>query len=417
MARNPIQVINRPMQQQPQQPQSFSSALFQGLGNAVSRIAHNKINQYEERQNLGNIASRIRGAFPDLTQEEATYLATLQPQHQIPLLQQFQNAQNQFQQQYQQPMEQMQPQIPLPGGQPMTPQGQQVPNTGVLSPQLLNQIQQPPQQVQRQSQRRPGLLSGQFNPVDQKEAAALRKEEFKEAIKERTQLKKDSKIAYEDAIKSGKASEDIQTHLDRMEKLVKKGYLPNAAFRKILKKVEDYKSPTIVGTSPAAIAASFAFPVVGSILSSLQDAASGGDIEEFEKLSSDLIRGAKEIFGSRITDADLTAFLKTIPTLDQTDAGKLRVIKNMRQFNQAALLRSNAAKRIIKENGGLLPPNLSELIEDEVGPKLTKISQNIVKGFEDAEKESGSFGNVLNEQLLQGIPLIPGSGIRSLTRP
>src|SRR5690606_29811545 len=58
--------------------------------------------------------------------------------------------------------------------------------------------------------------------------------------------------------------------------------------------------------------------------------------EEFVKLSNSFLRGAKTMFGSRITDADLRAFMKMVPTLSQTDSGKKAIIRNMKIFNKAA---------------------------------------------------------------------------------
>lgn len=385
-----IQVINDPYryggQQQPrQQNQGIFGQLGQGIVQGLQSVAHSKLEQLQRRHQYSDMSQRLQGL--GLSAQEADYLATLPPKEQVGLLQS------------------------LSSGRQSQPSADQ------YSPDPYGQNQSLPQDQLGQTQpKSPSFLQALGQGASQKEVAALRKEEYKAAIKERQKLKEESKSAYDEAIKSGKAAGDIETHLDRMEKLVNKGNLPNAAYHRLLKKLEGTHAPFILGGNPATAALGISVPFIGSILSSIQNAFSGGDIEEFEKLSSDLIRGAKEIFGSRITDADLNAFLKTIPTLDQTDAGKLRVIKNMKHFNQAGKLRSDAAKRIIKDNRGIIPFDIKQRIEEEVGPQLNKISEQIVKGIEQAEKKAGSFAEVANEQLLQGIPLIPGSGIRSLTR-
>ena len=109
----------------------------------------------------------------------------------------------------------------------------------------------------------------------------------------------------------------------------------------------------------------------GVDLSSIKSA----DAQQFEKLSNDFIKNAKQYFGSRLTDADLKAFMKTVPTLSQSDAGKRRIIDNLKIFNDASLIKKDALKFILKENGGKIPVNLDILIDEITSPKLDVLAE------------------------------------------
>jgi hypothetical protein len=104
------------------------------------------------------------------------------------------------------------------------------------------------------------------------------------------------------------------------------------------------------------------------------------DSQEFRKLSNDFLKDAKDTFGSRLTNYDVKTFLSTVPTLSQSHLGKLRVINNLRSFNEAALLRKKAMDQIIKENGGRRPANLDTLIEERISPKLDELAAKFKVG-------------------------------------
>jgi len=81
------------------------------------------------------------------------------------------------------------------------------------------------------------------------------------------------------------------------------------------------------------------------------------------------------VFGSRITDNDLKAFMATIPTLGQTDEGKLAIINNMKMFNRASRIRAEAVKEVIRDNGNRRPHNLQLLVEERIKPQLDQLAQ------------------------------------------
>lgn len=175
--------------------------------------------------------------------------------------------------------------------------------------------------------------------------------------------------------------------LNRMENLIKKGGLPIAAFYQTFKRLGEVP-PAYAAATGAAAGGLTAGPIgsaVGGILGGLispvatmlsyAQRKTSPNTEEFEKLSTDFIRDAKNIFGNRITDQDLQAFLASIPTLSQTDSGKLAIINNMRIMNKAARVKYNVMKDIIKANKGKRPENLQFIVEELAKPQLDEITK------------------------------------------
>lgn len=240
-----------------------------------------------------------------------------------------------------------------------------------------------------------GKLALQKQANEQRELGKLRREEFKE----NKQLQKESREYLRDLQTKDEVAKFSDTRLDKMENLVKKGGLPISGFYNLLKNLEEHVSPTTGALVGGGLGGYFGVPAgpLGSAAAGATGAAVGSAIgglispitgllrsgqkfispntEEFEKLSADFVKDAKGIFGARITDADLKAFFQTVPTLSNTDAGKLVIINNLRAFNEAAHIKNQAAQKIIKENGGIVPPDLRTLVEERTSKQLDKWSK------------------------------------------
>lgn len=199
---------------------------------------------------------------------------------------------------------------------------------------------------------------------------------------------KETKKYFESALDLEKAADFSDIRLNKMENLIKKGGLPISGFYNLFKSLEESVAPAYGAAAGAAAGGIGAGPVgaaigsaigglispIGTLLRFAQRKTSP-NLEEFEKLSNDFIKDAKSIFGPRITDADLKAFMATIPTLGQTDEGKLAIINNMKMFNKASRVRAEAVKEIIRENGNKRPANLQLMVEERIRPQLDQLSQ------------------------------------------
>lgn len=193
-------------------------------------------------------------------------------------------------------------------------------------------------------------------------------EQQKIADKKQTAIDKETYPYYEKIHKESEAAKDNVKRLDDLQRLIDKGNLAD---------------PLAASYFETLAHGIFGF---GFNLKSLMNA----DSQEFDKISTDLIKTAKQYFGAKLTDLDLKTFLRTIPTLSMSDAAKRRVIKNMRYFADASLLRNRVMNDIIHKNGGERPKNLMELVDAKVDRKMDKLAQqfknNLKASQEDVQK-------------------------------
>jgi len=268
------------------------------------------------------------------------------------------------------------------------------------------------QQIQEQQAVQQAIApQRKLTPVEQKKAEKEKKilthEQKKQLHKEEAAAHKETQKYYDQVLSVDKAARESDNRLDRMLKLVNEGSLPFSAYYSGLKNIEEHVSPVTgvgaggaiggviggllgggvtaglaaapgaaVGTAVGGAIGGLVSPVVG-VLRSIQRLTSP-DTEEFEKLSSQFISGAKSIFGARITDQDLRAFMQQIPTLSNTDAGKKKIIRSMKIANEAEHARAKAMKEIIKENHGKRPADLAILVEERAQSELDKLAEKFV---------------------------------------
>lgn len=292
---------------------------------------------------------------------------------------------------------------------------------------LLQKLQ-PQQQMQPEQQAQEVVEAVQpqviepVNPLSAKEKASATKEEKKLAHeqkklsdKEQAEAQKETKKYYDKVLEVEKSAQEADNRLDRMSKLIEKGDLPFSTYYNLLKNLEEHVSTTagaaagagigtIIGGAAGALptygAGGLAGAGIGAGVGSAIGGAIGGlinpvigvlrsvqrltspDTEEFEKLSNQFIGGAKAIFGARVTDNDLKAFMAQIPTLSNTDAGKKKIIHSMKIANEAEHIRADAMKEIIKENGGKRPFDLPLQVEERAKPEIEKLAEKFREGIQ-----------------------------------
>lgn len=145
-----------------------------------------------------------------------------------------------------------------------------------------------------------------------------------------------------------------QMHLDRLEELVNSGKL---------------STPLMVAT-------------LGKLGIPL-GAVTSGETQEFEKLSNDMLKNITQYFGNRILKTEVDTFLKTIPTLMQSDEGKRRIIHNLRLLKIPEKLQYDAYKEVVNENRGI-PLDLREQVIEKMAPAVEQLSQEFKGGLPGA---------------------------------
>lgn len=344
------------------------------LGTGLQQLAQHKLDhvlkQYEKQYDKSQYA---KGLAPLLGQDTANFLSTLNPEERKYALQ---NIGSLMQLQGQPAQQQMGGLSALNGAQ----------QPGAQQPGAQQQAMEPQQQGQMPPDRAQLIQDIFTSPAEKREREKL------ELAKKQINLKETKK--YVDTLKDQeKAAKESDLRLGRMTKLIEGGKLPNANLWSFLTKIEE---APIAGAGAGALLGTALFPglgtavgaglggLVGALTSPLAGAAKSfiktgsPDIEEFEKLSADFVKNAKQYFGSRLTDADLKIFMQTLPTLMQTDAGKKKVIENLKSLNELSEIEAKAARSIIKANGGIPPIDIEQQVKDKIASKIDKVAQRFI---------------------------------------
>lgn len=140
--------------------------------------------------------------------------------------------------------------------------------------------------------------------------------------------------------------QDLNLHLDELENLANKGNLTTPLTASLLERF-------------------------GLSLGVLNNP----DSEAFQKTSQDLLKGISAYYGNRLNLAEVNSFLKTIPTLLNSEEGRKQIIKNMRIFSEPAQILYESREKLLKQLNGKPPPYdfQSKVIADAL-PRITKLS-------------------------------------------
>lgn len=130
---------------------------------------------------------------------------------------------------------------------------------------------------------------------------------------------------------------------------------------------------------------------------------SNPDTEEYRKLEADFVRDVSKVFpGGKITNYELQSYLKTIPGLLNSPEGRKAIIRNRKLLNDAKKIRYDEYKKILKENNGKKPPNLSLLIEERTASQVAKLEDEFIDGI---TKESEKFQQPIRMKDPDGNPI------------
>lgn len=244
------------------------------------------------------------------------------------------------------------------GGAQGMPQGAIAQEQGIseLQQGQQNQMQQgmPTQQEQATG------LAGKLAQPTLKEQRLQANEDRKFALKERQIAQADKVARFKETKKDREAvllkyknAKQTLHDLDRFEELEKEGKLDTPGYVEFLKRS-------------------------GFDIPALMEPGS----EEFNKIAANFIRGAKEVFGNRVTGYELEQFLKTIPNLSQSPEGRKRVIANMKYIARAEREYGKAMQEVMKENEGVPPYDLLGIVTERVDAKMDKLAAKLKKDLE-----------------------------------
>lgn len=92
-----------------------------------------------------------------------------------------------------------------------------------------------------------------------------------------------------------------------------------------------------------------------------------------------LLEGWKEVFGVRLTDADLSLLQDKLPSIGKSQKANQAVLNVIKKYGEMTLLRGKIAEEIKQKNGNLRPLGFSSLVErrfDEMTSPVEIINPN-----------------------------------------
>lgn len=186
-------------------------------------------------------------------------------------------------------------------------------------------------------------------------------------------INKFERPALEQAHKEYVAAEINEKILEREMELVNKGELDNPIFASAIDKL----NKGVLGISVD----------LSSLLST--------DSQEFQKLTAQMAENLRTAGAGRVTNLMMENFMKSIPTLMQSDEGKKRVIENYKLFNDIKKSKYLVMRNLIAQNGGKIPENLT-FSAAELEPQMLERFQPQLQRFEKEYSQSAKF-NTLSE--------------------
>lgn len=116
------------------------------------------------------------------------------------------------------------------------------------------------------------------------------------------------------------------------------------------------------------------------------------ETERYVKTLNEFIKGAKEFFGSRVTNFDLDSYLKTLPNLLTSEEGRRVILEQMKLFNDWSTITADAEIQGAKAYDGRAP---LAFYLDQVDRNLEEID----KQFERRLEIVGDVGKAITTKL------------------
>ena len=212
--------------------------------------------------------------------------------------------------------------------------------------------EQPPQQQEQD----PFLKAKKYAAVGEHDLATIAGKEAQVGIEEKRENRKLSQ-----AEKIAKRKEEILFHQeskDYDEELLKN----KKSASNQLEAIKDTEKAIASGNvKPSSLANVFKF--FGPIGEKLSNAILNKDEAAIQGSIPAFLEGRKELFGVRLSDADLRLLQDKMPDIGKSEAANKTVIRIMRKYSEKSLLRYEIGQDIKEKNKGLRPLNYSSAIE------------------------------------------------------
>lgn len=216
----------------------------------------------------------------------------------------------------------------------------------------------------------------------------LRKEQFKEkmAAGEKSEIRKDFNEAIKEAQTKKNEAVDTLDLIGRLEELDSGGNLDTP----LMNGLANALSSLTGGIIPASV---FLSP----------------ESEEFTKLSNTFIKQAKALFGSRVTDKDLEYFMKTIPTLANSQEGRKLIYQQMQRMASMQRAEFDALHKYSKQHKNEnIPAGWRFEVDEKTTKRRKKYGDQFMAGIRKAEGLAGETPSYKVGDMYEIPPQEPG---------
>lgn len=152
------------------------------------------------------------------------------------------------------------------------------------------------------------------------------------------------------------------------EDLMKKGRVAKTQIEAIKDIKKAVSSGNVKPTSLANI-----FKTFGKIGQALSDAVISGDEAALQASIPQLLEGWKDVFGVRLTDADLKVLQDKLPSIGKSPEANRAIVKVLEKYADLTLLRNQISKEIKSNNGGLRPLGYADMIEERFDQMISPV--------------------------------------------
>ena len=197
----------------------------------------------------------------------------------------------------------------------------------------------------------------------------------RQTAEERKQLHQDLKAYNEKIDQKKEAAIETLPRLDKIEKLTRYGYLGSRFINSVLKSVKHGIGGAVIDVN---------FDYTGSM---------PADAQELEKESIKLMSAAVKAsgLGSKITQQEYNTIFSSIPSLMQSNKGRMKVLYNSRNELKADLARAEAKDIVMKAYNNRPPKNFKSLVEKVAAPKIKYYADKFVEGFKTSPESLSGF--------------------------
>jgi len=217
-----------------------------------------------------------------------------------------------------------------------------------------------------ETERYNALINNNVSPSNAiKEAELYSKQATRENEKEKLATKED--IAFHNQSK------------DFEEKIRKEAKTAKEKLDTIAPIIKDIKEGKIKPTSAANV-----FRHLGKTGKAISDAILSGSEARLLAAVPEFLEGRKELFGVRLSDADLALLQDKLPDIGKSKEANLQILELMEKYSKRSIIREEAANKVLKEKGAksrqgnLRPLNYENMVEEEYD-KLVNEEENGVQ--------------------------------------